>query len=266
LSIFLSHYVVSLKNTHQGIFTSAIVFGAPTWETNDGEVAGDVVAPCNRSVDDNTWKHYGGSERTLDGVFKGSKKKKSMETSQPTTVPIVSKEPIFDERGIPKPSRMSIHSAKPTPSQLTAAPDVEALSDTSDDDNFTMKSDLHGVKERTVPKRQATGNRRQYTSDLLDSDVEQEISSEGEGGNEVKTKSRRPTQKKSKEKHIRMEDESSDVVENVAKRAPRGRKASNDSSDDDDFSIASDKALSISTLSRRLSSRSSAKKTSYKEK
>ena len=205
--MLISHFVVSLNDALQGIFTSAIVFGAPTWETNEGEAAGDVGAPCNSSVvDDDAWMHYGGSERTLDGVFKGSKKKKSMETSQQARVPIVSKEPIFDERGIPKPSRMSIHSAKPTPSQMTATPDVEALSDASDDDDFTMKADLLVVKERAVPKRQASGKRRQYTSDLLDSDVEQEISSEGEGGIEVKTKSRRPTTKKSKEQHIRTEN------------------------------------------------------------
>ena len=209
--------------------------------------------------------HYGGSERTLDGVLKGSKKKKSLETSQPATVPIVSKEPIFDERGIPKPSRMSIHTAKPTSSKPPAATDVEGLSDASDDDDFKLKAELPLVKERTMPKRQASTKRKPCTSDLLDSDVEEEFSSEGEERNEVMSKSRRATQK-SKEPLIPTADESSDVTEKVAKRTPHRRKSPSESSEDDDFSVANNNELSIPTSARRLSSRSSAKKTSYKEK
>ena len=69
----------------QGIFSSVIIFGTPVWET--GSCSADVATTATVSTDSteggksemhrnpDTWTHYGGSDRTVDGIFKGSKKK-----------------------------------------------------------------------------------------------------------------------------------------------------------------------------------------------
>lgn len=238
------------------------------------------------------WTHYGGSERTVDGVFKGSKKKKEVAQSVGAVpVPILSKEPIFDERGLPMQAHRSIHlkKASPTKASLPAVQDLSRDTSDEDEDEFKMKTTaVPVVKERAAPRRQASAKRTNYTMDLLDSDVTEDddnsISDEDDKKQVVKAmkpKSRvkTSTKKQPKDSTVSLLDSDSDDVEISQKpkkatstKARGNSKLGNDSSEEDAFYISDDGnevQLSVTSSARRTSSRASrgsSKKTSYKEK
>lgn len=276
----------------QGIFSSAIIFGAPVWETSskgaDSEASSSAMlsaaaaaAAANSTSEDennhdetankNTWAHYGGSDRTVDGVFKGSKKKTPDDPLTSTTmVPIVSKEPIFDERGLPVRPAMGIHAkASSSPAkkatlaqlELSSEDDDENKNNNNNNNNDSESSDDEyrvstktpstvATKERSAPRRQASAKKTKYTVDLLDSDVEEESSSEEEAADERKPaaakskattkapqRKKAPTKKTSSTVDLMESDadgEENSDEEAVKETKPKAKKASQMSFLDDD--------------------------------
>lgn len=179
-----------------------------------------MTTPIEDSVEDDvmeekTWVHYGGSERTVDGVYRGSKKKMTTinESSPlPSHIPIISKQPLLDERGLPmRPvplgttttasntttgaAGIAASTVQPIPLTTTAtaasAPAKAASPEWSENDNDIDDDDdeefitsfkpatSSTTHPRSLPRRQASTKKKKYSADLSeDSHVEEESDSD----------------------------------------------------------------------------------------
>ncbi len=204
------------------------MFGAPIWETReveDSEIQDATNGTSNECDQDQI--HYGGSGRTIDGIFKGSKKKAAT-IDLPTTVPIITKEPILDEQGLPTHSSVDIYTPEASKSKSEAKV-VDPLSgNESSDDEFLTNTKLPATKERSAPKRQASAKKTKYTVDLLDSDVEEEDDSDGDEKTNNPTNPAVPTTPKAPARRSsskRMTVDLSPTQDEDGKRTKRPKKA-----------------------------------------
>lgn len=162
------------------------MFGAPVWETTnkDEKEGSDVTNDSSSSsiaCNDRQF-HYGGSDRTIDGVSKGSKKKAPVDLS--AHVPIITREPILDERGLPTNPVMGIYPSKEGKpkgvNEDVQTTTIDLSDDDASDDAYMENIQVTTAKARSTPKRQASAKKTKYTVDLLDSDDDTGDNSEGD--------------------------------------------------------------------------------------
>mmetsp|Transcript_10752 Transcript_10752/g.27174 ORF Transcript_10752/g.27174 Transcript_10752/m.27174 type:complete len:444 (+) Transcript_10752:72-1403(+) len=248
----------------KNIFSSAVVFGMPKWESSkdDGTVISTpistaksaVVSPSTKSQDvkseamDETetteetidtksaFLHYGGSERTVDGATRSSRKtlSSSNNTNDANTeekVPIWSnhtnnnnnddsKEPsdAFDFSNKPPVNT----AAEPAKSYDTSSEDDElVLSDTSDGD-YGGDASGSATRTRLPPRRQASMTKKKYV------EVEAEPSSEDTDDDDKSDSNNKPPAKKLLSKR-----KAETTTKSSSKKPPQkrnGGKATNDKS------------------------------------
>ncbi|KAG7371149.1 hypothetical protein IV203_019719 [Nitzschia inconspicua] len=205
----------------KAIFSSAIVFDTPKWEPlgySTGIMPDAIIADDKNDVDVSSSSspsstkqqlaHYGGSDRTVDGIARGQKKRNSVDGSTShRPIPIISQQSNehgniekttsifgFPELEEEKKYSTSKHNSvsndnnkKPVTATNTkhdAQPlNLEPSSDGHDDDNSdsdesfglslpksAASAAISATKTRQAPTRQASLKRKRYTADDEDDD------------------------------------------------------------------------------------------------
>jgi hypothetical protein len=187
-----------LFDTFQAIFSSAIVFDTPKWEL-EGESNENSTDELNAEAKSSTkLAHYGGSERTVDAVARGQKKRASISTDEAlvhervliithqNTGSTSGKMSIFGFPGLydtslsssmPKVAAAASTDNPRNASEATCKQQTIDLATSDDDDKQDSDSDasfgsalektgtLSVTKTRHAPKRQASLKRKRYTAD-----------------------------------------------------------------------------------------------------
>eukprot|EP00934_Nitzschia_sp_Nitz4_P002187 Nitzschia sp. Nitz4//scaffold174_size87051//23336//25431//NITZ4_005103-RA/size87051-augustus-gene-0.67-mRNA-1//-1//CDS//3329538854//2187//frame0 len=180
--------------TCKSIFSSVIVFGMPKWEpmessTTENEAeepsGGISLTQASEATTATTtttreFRHFGGSERTIDGVGKGRKKKGPQEVStEAEHIPILSRMVTPTKSG---PLAMSIPSSSflhrnPGTTGTKSSSSTVKQSDTEEEEEIEILSDEEFTptsadvvtstkKERSAPRRQSSAKKAKYTYDL----------------------------------------------------------------------------------------------------
>jgi hypothetical protein len=250
-----------LFHTFQAIFSSAIVFDTPKWEL-EGESNENSADELNAEAKSSTkLAHYGGSERTVDGVARGQKKRASISTDEAlvhqrvlifthqNTGSTSGKTSIFGFPGLydtslssstPKVAAAASTDNARNSSEATCKQQTIDLATSDDDDKQDSDSDasfgsalektgmLSVTKTRHVSKRQASLKRKRYTADD-DKDEHNTSSDESEVQEDL------PPSKRSKSVHAKKEAAVNKTAKPAQKRrlrlTPAAGKSKNDALD-----------------------------------